>query len=127
MVADRFAGELWTDPKCHFGLWQMRVGSPKFGVLCSPFDFLHSAEPNVLKISYMLKHFSGVSPQTSITEVKQFVPRPPPPVPSRRAHIGVGAQSTVGQDIFAGKLCMKNYQNARIFMTFARKINNIPE
>ena len=30
--------------------------------------------------------------------------------------IGVGAQSTLGRDIFAQKICTKNYQNARIFI-----------
>jgi len=38
----------------------------------------------------------------------------------RETHTGVGAQSTLrGQDIFARKIRMKNYQNTRIFMTFA--------
>ena len=41
---------------------------------------------------------------------------------------GVGAQSTSGgHDIFARKICMKNYQNTRIFMIFAGQINKIPE
>jgi len=31
-----------------------------------------------------------------------------------------------GHDIFARKICMKNYQNTRIFIIFARKINKIP-
>ena len=41
--------------------------------------------------------------------------------------IGVGAQSTLGKDIFVRKLCMKNYQNAIIFMIFGGKINRISE
>ena len=55
--------------------------------------------------------------------------------------ISVGAQSTLGgHDIFARKICMKNkqiarilhdscpknYQNTRIFIIFARKIDKIP-
>jgi len=41
--------------------------------------------------------------------------------------LGIGAQSTLGQDIFARKLYMKNFQNGRICTTFAWKINKIPE
>jgi len=41
--------------------------------------------------------------------------------------IGVGAQSTLGgQDIFARKICIKNYQNAAFYTIHARIIK-IPE
>jgi len=42
--------------------------------------------------------------------------------------IGVGAQATLGgHKIFARKIYIKNQQNARFFMIFARKLYKIPE
>jgi len=42
--------------------------------------------------------------------------------------IGVGAQSTLGgHQIFAGKMCIKNQQNARILRDSCPKIIKVPE